>query len=163
MGVYTIGPPEALVVLLQRTFLIRDFIETGTYEGTTAAWAADRFPNVVTIELSPALHAASVARYGAKRNIDFRLGDSEKILPGIVASLNRPALFWLDAHFSGEATAGVERQCPLLGELLTIEQAPLMHFLLIDDARLFMAPPPLPLHPDHWPTIWEIRERGALE
>jgi hypothetical protein len=161
MGVYTLGPPEDLVLLLQRTFSIRDFIETGTYEGTTAAWAADRFPNVVTIELSPALHEAAARRHAAKRNVVFRFGDSERLLPGLVASLTQPALFWLDAHWSGGVTAGAERECPLLGELAIIDRAPLTHFLLIDDARLFMAPPPLPHQADRWPTIWTIRDHLA--
>ena len=60
MGLYRMGPPEDLILALQARLRLGDFVETGTYRGDTAAWAAEHFARVTTIELSPAYCAASI-------------------------------------------------------------------------------------------------------
>jgi hypothetical protein len=159
MGIVQMGPPGELVLRLRETFQIRHFIETGTYEGRTAAWAAAHFHRVRTIEFSRALHGRALARYRHLPNVDFLFGDSRVVLPSILPALDGPGLFWLDGHWSGGDTYGQADECPLLGELDAIAASPHEHFILIDDARLFASPPPRPHRVDQWPALTEIFDR----
>lgn len=74
--------------------------------------------------------------------------------------LHRPALFWLDAHWSGGPTAGEQNECPVLDEIRAINDWSLSaeSCILIDDARLFFGPPPPPHKLDQWPTFTEISD-----
>jgi hypothetical protein len=59
------------------------------------------FDRIYSIELSRDYHDAATKRFAAYRHIDLLLGESSEVLRGIVERLDRPALFWLDGHFSG--------------------------------------------------------------
>jgi hypothetical protein len=62
-----------------------------------------------------------------------------------VQSLNEPALFWLDAHYSRGATAGAGEKAPILKELSCLaSRGELRDVTLIDDARLFSWKPGYP-------------------
>src|SRR5262249_42701322 len=135
---------------------IQTFVETGTHYGETAAWAAGEFDRVVTIEAAPHLHDHALASCGHLKNVEFLLGDSREVLPGVVAELTAPAIFWLDGHFCGGQTAGAESECPLLHELGAIRTSSLDHTILIDDARLFLCAPPRPHKSEDWPSIDEV-------
>ena len=150
------GPPTGLILALQRQLGIDDFVETGTYRGDTAAWAAEHFTRVATIELSPDYHAAATARFQPQPQVRVLLGDSGAMLRKVAAELPRPAIFWLDAHWSGLDTAGRETECPLLAELAILNAAPVTHTLLVDDARLFAAPPPRPHRAEKWPDLGAV-------
>jgi hypothetical protein len=129
------------------------FVETGTFLGDTTAWAARHFERVITVEAAPAIHETAMARHGNLSNVDFRLGDSRDLLSEIVDSLARPAIFWLDGHYSGWETAGAGDECPVVDELAAIRSSSLEHSVFIDDARMFLCAPPRP-HDEHdWPTI----------
>lgn len=164
MGQNHMGPPEALVLALHGRLGFDDFIETGTYRGDTAAWAAGHFARVTTIELSPAFHAAAQARFLAQPAVRCLVGDSPTALREIVSALAGPALFWLDAHWSGLDTAGRDAECPLLAEIAVINAVPRTHTVLVDDARLFCAPPPPPHRAEQWPdlhtTLAALRDQG---
>ena len=150
------GPPADLILALQRQLRLEDFVETGTYRGDTAAWAAAHFARVATIELSPEYHAAATTRFRAQPQVRVLLGDSGAMLRKVVAELAGPAVFWLDAHWSGLDTAGRETECPLLSELAILNAAPVTHTLLVDDARLFAAPPPRPHRAELWPDLGAV-------
>ena len=150
------GPPADLILALQRQLRLEDFVETGTYRGDTAAWAAEHFARVATIELSPEYHAAATARFRALPHVRVLLGDSGAMLRKVAAELAGPAVFWLDAHWSGLDTAGRETECPLLAELAVLNAAPVTHTLLVDDARLFAAPPPRPHRAELWPDLGAV-------
>ena len=67
-------------------------------------------------------------------------GDSGKVLPSVLARLTEPALFWLDAHYSGPGTARASRDTPIVDEISAILAHPVPgHVALIDDARGFGA------------------------
>lgn len=149
-------PDPSLIMGLRDICRLGTFVECGTLAGATAAWAADHFDHVVTIEASRPLYEAARRRHGHIHNLDFMLGDSRDVLPTLVSALTRPALFWLDSHWSGEDTYGVGDECPLLEELATLNESPLEHVLLIDDARLFQAPPPRPHRAEQWPSLGEV-------
>lgn len=163
MGYYHPGVPEILVKEFQNHFNLTYFIETGTYLGNTANWASSQFENVVTIEASKELFFAAKNNFKDIPNIQFTLGDSAFELSSIVTSLPKPAVFWLDAHWSGGITTGVDNQCPLLKELDAINKSELEHFILIDDARFFLSPPPFPHSPNQWPNIVSIIDRLRLQ
>ena len=147
------GPPTGLILALKRQLTIDDFVETGTYRGDTAAWAAEHFARVATIELSPEYHAAATARFQTQPQVRVLLGDSGAMLRKVAAELPGSAIFWLDAHWSGLDTAGRETECPLLAELAILNAASVTHTLLVDDARLFAAPPPRPHRAEKWPDL----------
>ena len=88
--------------------------------------------------------------------MDFRLGDTEAHLPEILSHVNGPAMIWLDAHWSAGETGKTDTQCPLLRELAIVYGTRSDHVVMIDDARLFMAPAPPPMKPEDWPSMAQI-------
>jgi hypothetical protein len=89
-------------------------------------------------------------------NVVLALGDSRTLLAQALPGLP-PTLFWLDAHWCGGHTAGeLDAECPLLEELELLAPELDRHFVLIDDARLFAMPPPLPHSAAAWPDLAAI-------
>ncbi|MFY9745928.1 MAG: hypothetical protein WA891_00435 [Acidobacteriaceae bacterium] len=116
----------------------RLFVETGTYAGLTTAYMANLCDHCYTVELDPALHRQAQERLADRKNITLYLGDSAQWLPAILERISEPALFWLDAHSSGGATARGTEDTPFARELDMILAHPIKnHVLLIDDARCY--------------------------
>jgi hypothetical protein len=156
MGYYENGIPKDLVLALQNSFNIENFVETGTYMGETTFWASRYFSNVFTIEIFAELSNAVASRPNCPKNIRFIVGDSGKSLHNIVPELKGRTLFWLDGHYSGPGTGGEgDFECPVLCEIEAASQA-VDSVILIDDARCFFGPPPPPLKPENWPTFHDI-------
>ncbi len=156
MGSVTSGIPQTIVGKLAELSKASTFVETGTFRGATTRWASSRFDEVHTIELSPELYAEHHAELQQIDGVHCYQGDSAEVLPTIVAGLtDRPAVFWLDGHWSGGETAGEESECPVMSELECLSGRP-HDLILIDDARLFLCAPPAPHRPEQWPTIHEI-------
>jgi hypothetical protein len=107
----------------------------------------------VTIENSPEIYKDTYEKLSHINNIEFLFGHTSAKLAEIVAKLQSPAIFWLDAHWSGGQTYGSADECPILAELEIINRSDLPHSILIDDARLFTAPPPPPHKAEFWPNI----------
>ncbi len=160
MGLCRMGPPEELVLRLARELRIPYFVETGTLRGHTAAWASGHFRQVWTIEFAKKFHDRARERHRTHENVRFVFGDSRLELLRVVSELDAAAIFWLDAHWSGGATYGAKDQCPILQELAAIDQCRHPAYLLIDDARLFLSPPPPPYDLQEWPDM--TRVLGAL-
>jgi len=156
MGIVNFGPPEELIRRLKETYRITTFIETGTYHGCTAYWASSVFDHVITVEASESFYEKVAEKYRHIKNIEFIYGDSRERLGDVVARLDGPAIFWLDAHWSGGETYGQTTQCPLIGEIEAINRSEHKHFIFIDDARLFMSPPPSPHSIEQWPDICAV-------
>lgn len=153
MGRVHSGIPQSLALVLRDRFGLTEFVETGTNMGETTAWAAEHFGRVFTSELATELHAKAKSRFADKPQVEVLLGESPAHIREIAPRLSRP-LFWLDAHWSGGDTAGVESECPLLDEIAAIAEAGLeCPILLIDDARLFLCPPPPPHKWEQWPDM----------
>jgi hypothetical protein len=116
----------------------RVLIETGTYTGAMVLSMRHEFRRIVSIEVDPSLHAEAANRVRRWSNIEILLGDSEVILPRVLASLNEPALFWLDGHYSGGITSKGRLNTPIVHELQSVLSHPVAaHVILIDDAREF--------------------------
>ncbi len=142
MGAVYPGVPKQLAQFLHERYTITDFVETGTYLGNTSLWASEVFDRVHTIELSEALYSRAKSKYKDVGNISFHQGNSLDVLRTILPNISKPALFWLDAHYSCGETAGEGIACPLLGEIKEILNADEDHVLLIDDARFLLLYPP---------------------
>jgi hypothetical protein len=152
MGDVNFGAPVDLVIFLKKHFNINTFVETGTFRGDSAAWAAQHFEQVYTIEAHAPLWEAAQNRYSSLSNITFIHGSSPERLRILLPKLDN-ALFWLDAHWCGK-TAGEDDECPLLAELEAIRERKIANpVILIDDARLFLSPPPPPHKWRQWPHI----------
>src|SRR5437870_4828171 len=106
MGLIYPGVPKKLALILAKEIGADVFIETGTLSGETAAWAAGHFKRVISIEIDEALHQQARALVRDRANVELLLGPSEHWLPQIVHTVSGPALFWLDAHYSGPGTGG---------------------------------------------------------
>ncbi len=156
MGIVRGGVPTELTIQLRNKYNLQVFVETGTHYGETALWAAKNFNKVITVEFSKQIYDEILKRHSQVKNIEFLFGHSKEQIQSVVPKLKEPALFWLDAHWSGGITYGKEDECPLLKELQIINNSEFDHFILIDDARLFISPPPLPHQVDEWPNISEV-------
>jgi hypothetical protein len=158
MGSISVDPLASLVSGLARKYEIGCFVETGTYLGDGAIYAASVFPRVVTIEIKSEYQQQAMAR-AQGRDIEFLLGDSASLLPRVVSGLEGTAFFWLDGH-AGAGFFADEDNCPLLAELEAIATSPHPHVIVIDDARAFLAPCPPPFNFECWPTLFEVLNKA---
>jgi hypothetical protein len=99
---------------------LRTFVETGTFRGETIEFMLPEMDEVHSVELSDELHAAAVRKFERQPNVRLQKGDSGKVLPEIVDSLTKPALIWLDAHYSAKVTAHGPEETPILAELRAV-------------------------------------------
>jgi hypothetical protein len=149
------GVPSSLAVGLRDALGLVRAVETGTYRGGTTRELASMFRSVVTVELSPEIHAAAVEALAGLPAITALQGDSREMLGGL-ADRECPTLWFLDGHWSGGPTAGEGAECPVLDEIAALAHGHSDDCVLIDDARLFAAPPPRPHDPTQWPTLLEV-------
>lgn len=153
--------PRELVRAASERLGLRAAVETGTYLGDTAAWLRGLFRQVWSIELSEELHKMALDKYGEIEGLTFVQGSSAETLPAILTQIGEPALFWLDGHFSSGTiipTGGADKQCPVLEEIESIDDHAFSgtSVILIDDARLFLGPPPPPYRREDWPTFLSL-------
>jgi hypothetical protein len=121
----------------RRRFDTRVLIETGTFLGDNIYALRHDFDRIISIELAPDLAARARQRFARESHVSILLGDSASVLPEVLAGLNEPTLFWLDAHWSGGITAHAEKETPIAAEIDAILRHPVKdHVVLIDDARL---------------------------
>lgn len=153
-------PPHAIKQQVLREFSdrygLRIFVETGTYWGDMVAAMMPQFDVIYSIELSTELYEKACRRFRHADQTTLIQGDSGAALATMVPKLDRPTLFWLDAHCSGGETARGASDTPVLEELKQILGAGTGNVIIIDDARLFDTEP-------GYPTLKEvytfIRER----
>jgi hypothetical protein len=148
MGIVDPYFPKEISLELAAVANAQVFVETGTCLGRTTKWASTYFKKIHTIELSEYLYNKTKDKLISKGNIIPYLGDSKVVLPEILKAVNTNAVFWLDGHYSGGVTAGVEDPCPLLKELEIILSRDNDDIIIIDDARLYTG--------GGWPSIIEI-------
>lgn len=155
MGIINFGLPQKEALFLKELMELDVLVEGGTYEGGTAKQMSTFFKQVFTIEKSAIMHQKAQQNLADINNITLLLGDTREHLSSIIEK-NDNILFWLDAHYSGGDTYGVDDECPLIEELTIIFQQADNCIILVDDARLFLSPPPLPHQWQNWPSIFDI-------
>lgn len=158
MGAVTFSLDPRLVATLQSALPLSVLLETGTFKGDTVSALESFFDKVVSIELSEALYADAINRFADCSHVRILQGNSGDKLRELRSELQGiGVLYWLDAHWCVAAsTAGELSQCPLLGELAAIVGLNEKSVVLIDDARLFLAPPLAPHEISQWPSLQEI-------
>jgi hypothetical protein len=155
MGAVSFSLDIRLVEQLKKVLPLDVFVETGTFKGDTIQSVLPFFRKLVTVELSPQLWKDAAARFAGESRVEVLLGSSPEFLSAV--DHDASVLFWLDAHWCiAENTSGEHSQCPLLDEIRAIGRLAEHSVLLIDDARLFLAPPPEPHDVAQWPTFEQI-------
>ncbi len=155
MGLINFGVPEKETEYFKESLKLDVFVEGGTYKGETAKSMSGKFRKVYTIEKSDAMFDIAKENLKNIENITMLKGDTREHLHSILEN-NDNLLFWLDAHWSGGETYGEEDECPLIEELEIIFEYNKNYVILIDDARLFLAPPPYPHKFENWQTLTDI-------
>jgi hypothetical protein len=162
MGSVTFSIPIDLATALVEAAGLRYAVETGTYLGASALMLADVVDEVWSVELKPEILAQARENTAGRPEIHLVEGYSPEVLPGILAEVPGPALYWLDGHggtFGANDTPAHVRECPVLEELAVITGHP--HWaesvVLIDDARAFFGPM-LQHRPEDWPTFLEVAD-----
>lgn len=155
MGLTNFGVPEEETLFLKNELGLSVFVEGGTYQGGTAKAMSEFFSEIFTIEKSQIMFDEAKTNIGNIKNIKMLNGDTRDYLRDILEQ-NDDILLWLDAHWSGGNTYGQQDECPLLEELRVIFNHNKNYAILIDDARLFLAPPPKPHNHEHWSSLVSI-------
>lgn len=135
-----------IILTYQKNYSIDTFVETGTFLGDTVEYFKHIFSTVYSIELSKSLAERAKDRFKLEKNVFIIEGDSATHLEKVVQQLRKPALFWLDGHYSSEffigdefiQTARSSKDTPIKAELSIVLKSDLPHVILIDDARLFI-------------------------
>jgi len=128
------------------------FVETGTYMGEMIDSVLNLFPRIISIEFDPELAKRAKNKFSSSPHVTILQGDSGEILPKLLAEINEPCLFWLDAHYSGGVTGQADSETPIIREIKTILDHPCSdHVILIDDAREFTGS-------KDYPTLEELRQ-----
>jgi hypothetical protein len=114
-------------------------VESGTYHGDMVARLRPYVRDIHTIELSPELHRRAVERFRSDPNVHLYQGDSAVFLPRILERLHKPAVIFLDGHYSEGETARGQVDTPVWDELRAVAASSHRHAVVIDDARGFGA------------------------
>jgi predicted O-methyltransferase YrrM len=131
---------------------LRILVETGTYYGEMVAAMRRRFDRIYSVEYVPELAHRAQKKFARWPHIHILEGDSQRVIPELLGSLDRPALFWLDAGYYGWAGLQGDKQ------RLTTELEAILghsvpgHIILMDDARGLNGK-------NGAPTVAELKER----
>ena len=122
------------------------FIETGTCYGRSVKTALDcGYASVLSVEAKDDYFSASQDKFKDDPRVKLFHGKSVDRLPEMLEGITKPCVFWLDAHVSGENSAGyqdwVEKQNEsdyhqhkiLKKELEIILANNLNHVIIMDD------------------------------
>lgn len=149
--VSTGGLPVEYVKRFTDRFSIPVFIETGTAGGESVRIASTIFQQCHTIEIVEGRPGE-----GYPENVHLYQGNSPELLGDILAAhcdKSDYVFFWLDAHYSEPHESEPETvECPLLEEIQAIKSHK-KAVIMIDDARLFLAPPKWPCDYTRWPPF----------
>jgi hypothetical protein len=126
-------------------FKLEELVETGTCCGDMVEAMKGSFSKIYSIELSPYFYNEARNRFKNSANIELLHGDSSNELGNLIKRIDKPALFWLDGHYSGGLTARGECITPIFAELEYIFSSLIRgHVILIDDANCFHSDPGYP-------------------
>jgi hypothetical protein len=123
---------------------LKIFVETGTRGGTTLKSMVEtgRFESLHSVEIIKKAYDKVQGKFYKHSEVRLYLGDSAKVLPRILENVNKPTLFWLDAHDGKFST-------PILDEIRHILPTKQKHVLVMDDMRYFGTQ-------EAYPTVQEV-------
>jgi len=153
MGTIKFSIPKQLIRSIVSHISIDNFVETGTFKGETAIWAAQYFKNVFTIESDTEKVKDLQKQTDLPANITLINGDSKEELSAIINKLEGRAIFYLDTHSYDQNNKNIST-CVVIDELKTLSAAK-QPVIFINDARCFLG-----TNPDerrkNWPTFETI-------
>lgn len=150
------SPPPHAIKLAAMQYLAdrigaRYLFETGAYLGDTVRALQGRFDILFSIELAESLARPLQAEFAHDPSIRIVIGDSGKMLPSLLHEAKGPAVFWLDAHYSGGPTVG-DGFVPIFNEIKAISDGLNQpHAILVDDMIDFKGV-------DGYPKVSELQE-----
>lgn len=147
---------EWMVASYGETYGLKTLVETGTCYGHMCMAMAHNFSEIHTVELSPQLFEAAKLNLSKIAWVTQYQGDSAEQLANILGVLDGPALFFLDAHYSGGGTARAAIDTPIMQELRLLARSPHPNVIMIDDARLFEG------EPFHTPEFKDYPSMGTI-
>ena len=158
MGAISFSLDVDLARLMQRELHCTTFFESGGFEGDTVAKMEGLFERVISVEIAPSYAQGLLSRFSNSKYVEIIEGDSASTLEKMKPELSAAhALYWLDAHWcDANAVDAAIHQCPLLRELAALGSLNAHSAVIIDDARLFLAPPLAPHEVSDWPTWSQI-------
>lgn len=115
------------------------FVETGTYLGNGILQVLNDFREIHSIDIKEQFINEASQKFNNIHKVKLHCGDSSEVLQRLRNNIYEPAIFFLDAHYSGgETSFGIEGDngCPLLRELQVLSQRPYDDIIIIDDMRL---------------------------
>jgi hypothetical protein len=116
------------------------WVETGTYIGTTTAFLSKNYSFVYSIEPEKVLYEQAQIQF-FEMNVELFNDTSEVVFPSLLPKLKGNINFWLDGHYSAGITFKGDKDCPVEDELVAIKEN-LSNFenitILIDDVRCFL-------------------------
>jgi len=115
-------------------FGLQTLVETGTYYGEMVAATKNHFDRIYSIEYVPELASRATRKFARDEHVRIFCGDSRLVMPEVLALLEGPALFWLDAGYYGWVGIRTNEQ-RLSAELEMILSHRFPHIILLDDAR----------------------------
>lgn len=133
---------QAIVREYARKFGLSVLVETGTFLGDMVEAMRNDFERIHSIELSVEYYQNARQRFQGYPHVELIHGDSGQELGKLLTRLDKPALFWLDGHYSAGSTARGASDTPVMEELDHIIRSANTidgHVVLIDDARCFGA------------------------
>ena len=154
-----VPPPHAvkadLLRDLQSRYGLAELVETGAFKGDMLYTLRNDFEALQSIELSPQYYREASNRLRGFPQITIHLGDSAEQIGLVLGRLTRPALFWLDGHYSGAGTARAVEDTPIMTEVARIfDDTRFHHVVAIDDAHEFVGE-------NDYPTMDEFRDHLA--
>ena len=117
-------------------FKLRTLVETGTYYGEMVAAMKNFFDHIYSIEYVSELAARATRKFSRDKHVRIFRGDSGVVIPEVLALLDGPALFWLDAGYYGWVgirTKNNEQRLSAELDMILGHRYP--HIILLDDAR----------------------------
>lgn len=158
MGAIHPSIDPALVRRLTELLPLRVFVQTGAPARAAALPAAlPQFERVHAIRLSPDPSEQGAKEPDRAGPVTVHTGRSPEVLRRIRPELSkREVLYWLDAHGGPDAGDALAPECPVLAELEAIGSLTEDSVVMIDDARLFLSPPPPPHDPAEWPDLDQL-------
>ena len=135
------------ILSIKNKYNLDVFIETGTLYGDTIEWLLPSFNELHSVEFDLELYDTASERFINNNNVKIHYGNSTDILKKILPTINKSALFWLDAHFPGADVGKVsydhekneDIRVPLHQEIYEISKRKSTHndVIIIDDLWLY--------------------------
>ena len=155
--------PEEVKWAIITSYPNKFLVETGTAVADTILHVHEFFDEIHSFELMETYFDVAKRNTAGLKNVFLHNSSSaDEQFAFIVSTLDAPATFYLDAHYSGEGTGkdlNLETpDVPVRQELKTILASPFDNVIIIDDARCFSGESEWSSDYVGYPTAEEIQD-----